>query len=395
MRPLAASDANPAAWRSFPRHQRGQGDRAECRKGHDGVGGMRILPLPAQLFPIVLDHRPIVGRLIGRVGPDEENDEGEGDAKKREQREDERRAPAAQQQRQRQIGDQRADQGDAEQAPAAIDVLHDEILLRRQVDLVGEREQMRAARYQRKRGEREREELNDFDGHDRHSAEPLLARQSVRLHAPIPAVAACQSTARPLQGSLHRPPPPISLSSKRVIKGRSFRPPASGEGGREGEHHRGGMAMTEATSHHYIPALGSVYSAVDQYAEPILRIALGAILIPHGMQKLFGAFGGMGFAGNAALFDRIGFTPGIFWGTLVGCTELIGGILLVLGLFTRFAAAAVVIFMIVGVKFTSAKGFFWTQGGSEYALLIGFCALFFLIRGGGAWSLDRAIGREL
>jgi len=62
---------------------------------------------------------------------------------------------------------------------------------------------------------------------------------------------------------------------------------------------------------------------------------------------------------------------------------------------TRFAAAAVVIFMIVGVKFTSAKGFFWTQGGSEYALLIGFCALFFLIRGGGVWSLDRAIGREL
>ena len=62
------------------------------------------------------------------------------------------------------------------------------------------------------------------------------------------------------------------------------------------------MAMTEATSHHYIPALGSIYGAVDEYAEPILRIALGAILIPHGMQKLFGAFGGMGFAGNAALF---------------------------------------------------------------------------------------------
>ena len=152
--------------------------------------------------------------------------------------------------------------------------------------------------------------------------------------------------------------------------------------------------MTEATSHHYIPALGKIYDAVNEYAEPILRIALGAILIPHGLQKLFGAFGGMGFAGNAALFDRIGFTPGIFWGTLVG--ELIGGLLLVLGLFTRFAAAAVLIFMIVAVKFTSARGgFFWNTQGFEYPLLIGFCALFFLIRGGGAWSLDRAIGREL
>ena len=154
--------------------------------------------------------------------------------------------------------------------------------------------------------------------------------------------------------------------------------------------------MTEATSHHYIPALGKVYDAVSEYAEPILRIALGAILIPHGLQKLFGAFGGMGFAGNAALFDRIGFAPGIFWGTLVGCTELIGGTLLVLGLFIRFAAAAVLIFMIEAVHFTSARGgFFWTTQGMEYPLLIGACALFFLIRGGGDYSLDRAIGREI
>ena len=125
--------------------------------------------------------------------------------------------------------------------------------------------------------------------------------------------------------------------------------------------------MAEATQRLYIPALGGIYSAVSEFAEPILRIALGGILIPHGCQKLFGMFGGMGFTANAALFDRIGYTPGIFWGTLVGCTELIGGILLILGLFTRFAAAAVFIFMIVAVKFTSAKGFFWSAGGFEFA----------------------------
>ena len=83
--------------------------------------------------------------------------------------------------------------------------------------------------------------------------------------------------------------------------------------------------MAEATSRHYIPALGGIYRTAEKYAEPILHITLRAILIPHGMQKLVGAFGGMGFAGNAALFDRLGFTPGVFWGTLVGCTELIGG----------------------------------------------------------------------
>ncbi len=153
--------------------------------------------------------------------------------------------------------------------------------------------------------------------------------------------------------------------------------------------------MAEATPHLYVPAFGKIYNAVGEYAEPILRIALGAILIPHGMQKLFGAFGGMGFTGNAALFDKLGYTPGVFWGTLVGCTELIGGTLLVLGLFTRFAAAAVVIFMITAIHFTSANGFFWGKGGMEYPILIGICALYFLIRGGGHCSLDRVIGREI
>jgi len=153
--------------------------------------------------------------------------------------------------------------------------------------------------------------------------------------------------------------------------------------------------MAEATQRLYVPALGGIYSAVSDFAEPILRIGLGGILIPHGCQKLFGLFGGMGLTANAALFERLGYSPGMFWGTLVGCTEFIGGILLVLGLFTRFAAAAVLIFMIVAVKFTSAKGFFWSAGGFEFPLLIGICALFFVIRGGGHCSLDRTIGREI
>jgi putative oxidoreductase len=153
--------------------------------------------------------------------------------------------------------------------------------------------------------------------------------------------------------------------------------------------------MTDVTQRLYIPALGRVYDTVSEFAEPILRIGLGGILVPHGCQKLFGMFGGMGLSANAALFERIGYSPGWFWGTLVGLTEFVGGILLILGLFTRFAAAAVFIFMIVAVKFTSAKGFFWTNGGSEFALLIGICALYFLLRGGGHWSVDRLIGREL
>src|SRR5262245_1360764 len=146
----------------------------------------------------------------------------------------------------------------------------------------------------------------------------------------------------------------------------------------------------------YIPALRRIYDWEAPFAEPLLRVALGAILIPHGMQKLFGAFGGAGLAANAALFERLGFSPGMFWGTLVACTEFFGGIMLVIGLFTRFAAAAVVIFMINAILVTSkAGGFFWTNRGSEFSILIFFVALFFLIRGGGDYSVDHKIGKEL
>jgi len=145
----------------------------------------------------------------------------------------------------------------------------------------------------------------------------------------------------------------------------------------------------------YIPALAPIYDKLTPFALPILRVGIGLILIPHGAQKLFGWFGGMGFEKFVALFNTLGYRPGVVWVTLVALTEFVGGILLVLGLFTRFAALALVIFMIVAVHFTSGKGFFWTAGGLEYSLLILFVGLVFLIRGGGEYSLDRKFGREL
>src|SRR3954462_8106478 len=150
-----------------------------------------------------------------------------------------------------------------------------------------------------------------------------------------------------------------------------------------------------ATTRHYIPAFAPIYDRLTPFALTILRLGIGIILIPHGAQKLFGWFGGLGFEKFAALFDRLRYKPGVLWLTLVALTEFVGGILLLLGLFTRAAALAVVIFMIVAVQFTSAKGFFWTQQGLEYSLLILLVGVFFLIRGGGDYSLDRKLGREL
>ena len=150
-----------------------------------------------------------------------------------------------------------------------------------------------------------------------------------------------------------------------------------------------------AKPRYYVPALGGFYEKLSPFALPLLRIMLGVILIPHGAQKLFGWFGGAGFTRFIQIFESIGYRPGTLWVTAVALTEFVGGILLVLGLFTRFAALAVVIFMIVAVHFTSAKGFFWTQQGLEYSLLIGVVALVFLIRGAGDYSVDQKLGREL
>ena len=63
--------------------------------------------------------------------------------------------------------------------------------------------------------------------------------------------------------------------------------------------------------------------------------------------------------------------------------------MLVFGCFTRLAALGVVIFMINAVWFTSAKGFFWTAGGSEFSLLLLAVALVFLVKGSGEYSIDK------
>jgi putative oxidoreductase len=152
--------------------------------------------------------------------------------------------------------------------------------------------------------------------------------------------------------------------------------------------------MAQPSPRLYIPSFGRVYERLSPCAEAALRIGLGLILIPHGLQKLFGWFGGAGLARFAQIFEGIGYKPGLFWVIVVALTETLGGLLLVLGLFTRPAALFVVIFMLNAIYVTSAKGFFWSAGGAEYSILILLAALYFLIRGGGAYSLDRKLGRE-
>jgi putative oxidoreductase len=117
--------------------------------------------------------------------------------------------------------------------------------------------------------------------------------------------------------------------------------------------------------------------------------------VPHGSQKLSGWFGGSGIAGTEQFFaSKLGLPPWV--AVLAGLVEFGGGLLLASGLVTRVAAVLVMGLMTVAViQVHLPYGFFWTEGGYEYPLLWGILALSFVIRGGGRFSLDALIGREI
>lgn len=133
---------------------------------------------------------------------------------------------------------------------------------------------------------------------------------------------------------------------------------------------------------------------IDEMSWALVRVSAGLILVPHGAQKLLGWFGGGGLNGTAQFMEQsVGLYPGVLFASLAGVTEFFGGLALALGFLTRLSAAAVVALMGVAAFVVHwGNGFFWTSGGYEYPLLWGLVALALAIRGGGALSLDEAIG---
>ncbi len=144
----------------------------------------------------------------------------------------------------------------------------------------------------------------------------------------------------------------------------------------------------------YVPALAPLYQKVEGYAYPLIRIITGLILIPHGAQKLFEMFGG-NRAATAGFFSKLGIEPALPLVYLVGTVEFFGGILIMIGLWTRPAAALVFVVMMVAVfKVHLGNGFFWTKGGYEYPLLWGIVALGLVFGGSGRQSVDEKLGKE-
>ncbi len=140
-----------------------------------------------------------------------------------------------------------------------------------------------------------------------------------------------------------------------------------------------------------LPWTGGVYAALEPYVYPLVRIALGAILMPHGYEKLFGT-AAAATARNPLL--KI-FGDPLVGAYFIGCVEFFGGLMLVVGLFTRFAAAAVAIQMFVISFFVLYPVWGWTQRGMEYSVFMMLIAIAIFIHGGGALSLDRRLPKEL
>jgi putative oxidoreductase len=123
-----------------------------------------------------------------------------------------------------------------------------------------------------------------------------------------------------------------------------------------------------------------------------LRAGVGGVLIAHGAQKLFGAFGGGGIKGTGAAFHGMGFRPGTPNAVAAGLGEFGGGALLALGLATPVAGAAAAGTMITAASVHAPNGFFAQGGGLEYPALLGLASAALAFSGPGEWSLDRVTG---
>lgn len=163
----------------------------------------------------------------------------------------------------------------------------------------------------------------------------------------------------------------------------------------QGGHNNGRSIMDGRTSSEpklLFPGLAAFYAAVADLWYPMIRVAIGAILFVHGWTKLTVT----GAAGVTGFFTKLGLpAPALLaYGAIF--LETIGCICIIIGLFTRFFAAALAIELLIAMLAVHwAHGFSADAGGYEYLLFLGIVMFAIALRGGGPYSVDRAIGTEL
>jgi putative oxidoreductase len=148
--------------------------------------------------------------------------------------------------------------------------------------------------------------------------------------------------------------------------------------------------------------LRCIWTGEASATQAVLRFTLALVLLPHGAQHLFGAFGGYGFAATVAwMSGPLGFpAPLAAAGILL---EFFGPVLLLAGMGSRVVALALGVFMTFAGSTHVANGFFmnWLGNlpagteGFEYHILVVAIAAVIAVNGGGSYSVDRLIARRL
>jgi len=131
----------------------------------------------------------------------------------------------------------------------------------------------------------------------------------------------------------------------------------------------------------------------------LMRLTLGAVMLPHGLQKVFGLFGGAGLQATMNVFTtKLGLPAPV--AVMVILAESAGALGLIVGFCTRLCALGIAMVMGGAIFFVHGQhGFFmnWfgqqTGEGFEYHLLAIGLALALVIHGGGKWSFDQRIAR--
>ena len=122
----------------------------------------------------------------------------------------------------------------------------------------------------------------------------------------------------------------------------------------------------------------------------VLRLALGPMLVAHGLNKVFGAGG---LVGTTGWFDSLGLKPAWLHARLAAFGEIGAGALLTLGLLVGPVCALFVAFMAVAAMTDHrGKGYWVFKGGSEYVVLVAMVAVGVAALGPGSWSLDNVLG---
>lgn len=135
-------------------------------------------------------------------------------------------------------------------------------------------------------------------------------------------------------------------------------------------------------------------------ATTIIRVVLGLVFFAHGAQKMLGWFGGYGFAGTMGFFTQTLHIPAAF-AFLATAAEFFGGLGLIFGLLTRVAAFGIAVNMLVAIAMVHGHfGFFMNWSGAqkgegfEYHLLALAMAVFLIVEGAGAFSLDQKMSGQ-